>query len=411
MIPSRNRDLTRRAIMTVASIVICVGGSSEAYAQFGRDAVSARVVGLAQRVASTGALQGAIETGRLAQGAGATRSYGLEPGRCYWFIAAGEGNIRNLDLLVRRRGVVITRDQGASRELVVPGERPLCPETAQRVQVRVMSAAGAGLYALGVYAGPPPPAIADMAALLERAAARHAPGMAPRAEAQTARLTEGEDLTMDLELQGGMCTRFVAVGGEGVEDVELHIYQGSTEVARDAAMSTESVASYCVTAPTPVRARLVLFRGAGDVSFRPYAGGRQHAEPEAQPEVQAIAVGGDQDDYISRRIRAQHEGVGQDRHAVTDVLRTRLQTAQDYAFPVRLEAGRCYTVVAVSAPSVRDLDLTLLDPTGIEVEADQGPANNATVHTDPCPRWTGTYSVRLRVFSGYGNVGAQVFGN
>lgn len=388
-----------------------------AAAQYGRDRVASRVVELAARDAPGSTLLGEVETGRLAQGQGSVRSYALVTGTCYWFVAAGDGNVHDIDLDVRFRGVEVARDQSSTGEAVVPGERPYCPGEAQRVQVRVTAFRGGGVYAVGVYSGQPPAAEGevDMHALLDRAASRYAAGMGQAGEPRVAPMTTGEDLEQEVSLEGGRCYRFLAVGGPGVEDLELHVYQGSSEIARDAAMASEAVASYCATAATPVRVRLRMHAGRGQIAFAPYSGGRQHEAAAAvaprRPRAPAVPVGGEEDDFLARQIRSRHGRVGEGRTPVSPVFRATLRTSQDRTFPVRLEAGRCYTVVAVGAPSVRDLDLYLLDPSGLEVESDTGPDSHAVVQTDPCPRWDGTYTVRLRAVAGYGDVAAQVFGN
>lgn len=385
-----------------------------ARAQYGRDQVASRVVELAERDAASATLVGEVETGRLSQGESAARTYQLRAGSCYWFVAAGDGNVRDVDLLVRHRGVVVVRDQSASRDAVVPGERPYCPSEDQRVQARVVAFRGGGIYAVGLYSGRPPATkgAADMHALLDRAASRYATGMGQVSSPRVAPMATGEDLEQEYRLEGGMCYRFIAVGGPGVEDLELHVYQGSSEVARDAAMASEAVASYCTTAATEVRVRLRMHQGAGQIALVPYSGGRQHgASGPTKRRSKAVPVGGDRDDFLSRQIKSHHGRVGEGRTGASKVFRATLRTSQEQSFPVRLEAGRCYTFVAVGAPSVRDLDMYLQDPSGLEVASDTGPRNHAVIRMDPCPRWTGTYTVRLRVFAGYGAVALQAFGN
>ena len=384
-----------------------------ARAQYGRDAVSSRVVELASRDAPSAAVVGQVETGRLARGEVAVRSYRLEPGTCYWFVAAGDGNVRDLDLIVRSRGVVLVRDQSSSRDAFVPGERPFCPTEEQRVQVSVSAARGGGVYAVALFSGAAPAETGevDMHALLDRAAARHAPGMGQTAEPRVAPMATGEDLEEEVVLAGGRCYRFIAVGGPGVEDLELHVYQGASEIARDTAMAAEAVASYCATAETPVRVRLRMYRGAGQIALAPYSGGPRPGTATAARARPAEPVGGETDDYLARQLRSRHAAVGEGRVGATPVMRATLRTAEDRSFPLPLEAGRCYTILAVGAPSVRDLDLYLLDPAGVEVQQDTGPDGHAVVRTEPCPRWTGTYSVRARVFAGYGEVAVQAFGN
>ncbi len=373
---------------------------------------------LARRDAPAATLVGQVETGRLAQGQVVTRIYSLQPTSCYWFIAVGDGNIHDLDLFVRRRGVELVRDQGSSREAVVPGGRPFCPDSEQRVQVRLAAFRGGGVYATGVYSlaregqADAGAGEVDVAVLLERAAARYAPGMNRSDEPVRARMAQGENLNREIRLEGGMCYRFVAVGGEGVQDLSMTLHQGSSEVARDVAEASEAVASYCATAETPVRLRIGMARGAGEIAWALFSGGRQHGVrtpgSEATP---AVPIGGDEQDFLARQIRSRHGRDGQGRRGASDVMRANLRTSQDRNFPVRLEAGRCYTFIAVGTPSVRDLDLYLLDPSGMEIDSETGPDSHAVLETDPCPRWSGTYTLRLRVFAGYGQVAVQAFGN
>lgn len=403
----------RSAQVVMALVVAFI--PSAAHAQYGRDAVVSRIVELANRDASSASLVGIVESGRLAQGQDVSRAYRLQAGQCYWFFGTGDGNIHDLDLMVSHRGTVVIRDQGATREVVVPGGRPYCPAEEQRVQVRVVAFRGGGMYATALYSAAgtedAQSQAGDIGTLLDRAATRHAAGMKRSISPTVRRLAENEDLSVEVRLTGGMCYRFVAVGGEGVEDLGLRVYQGASEIGRDDATASEATASYCATADTTVRARLQMETGSGEVAIAAYSGGRQQAASQSTPAQPAIPVGGEGDDYLSRQIRAHHGRVGQGRNGVSQMFRASLRASQDRAFPVRLEGGRCYTIIAVGAPSVRDLDLFLISPNGMEQERDAGPNNHAIVNTDPCPRWSGTYNIRLRVFSGYGNVAVQAFGN
>jgi hypothetical protein len=407
----RGRRLAARLAALAGALALCSPGV--AAAQFGRDAVVSRVVELARRDAASATLVGVVESGRLAQGQDVTRAYELTAGSCYWFVAAGDGNVRDLDLQVSYRGAEVARDQSASRDLVVPGERPYCAAETQRVQVRVAASQGGGMYATGIYARTAAAAQGtadDMRAMLDRAAQRYAAGMGQAAEPTTARMAEGEDINVEVPLRGGNCYRFLAVGGTGVQDLALHVYQGAAEVGSDTAEAPEAVASYCATADGGVRMRLHMERGSGEIAIGPYSGGAQpgaraHA---AQPEV---PVGGDGDDYLARQLRTVHGEVGEGRRGASQVMRATLRTAQDRVFPVQLMAGRCYTIVAIGSPSVRDLDLYLVTPAGLEQARDSTHESRAVISTDPCPRWDGTYSVRARVFAGYGDVAIQVFGN
>lgn len=401
-----------RVVVALMALVVPL----EASAQFGRDAVESRVVALAERDASGAEPLGTVESGRLSQGQQVQRAYRLQAGTCYWFVGTGDGNIHDLDLLVRVRGVVVVRDQSTTRDVVVPGERPYCPSEEQRVQVRVVAFRGGGMYATAVYqqegnAAAATPAGINVTELLDRAAVRYAPGMGQAAVPTLSRMANCDDMTVEQQLEGGMCYRFIAVGGDGVRDLGLQIFQGSSELDADEATASEAVASYCATATTTVRIRLRMLRGSGEIALAPYAGGARHVSRRRPDSGPAVAVGGEGDDYLARQLRAHHSRAGQGRSGVSEVFRANLRTSQDQSFPVRLEGGRCYTFIAVGSPSIRDLDLYYIDTSGMERQHDTGPESHAIISTDPCPRWTGTYSIRVRARAGYGPIAVQAFGN
>jgi hypothetical protein len=236
--------------------------------------------------------------------------------------------------------------------------------------------------------------------------------MNPAGEPNVARMEQGEQMSRDLRLEGGMCYRVIAVGGEGVEDLEIQMLQGSSQVAGDNAVASEAVASYCATSVMPVRLRLRMASGAGEVAYSIFTGGSQHGvRRPGEPATATFPVGGEGDDYLARQIRSHHGRVGQGRRGASEVFRASLRTSQERSFAIPLEAGRCYTFVAVGSPSVRDLDLYFLDPNGMELASETGPENHAVLETSPCPRWSGTYTLRLRAFAGYGQIAVQAFGN
>lgn len=120
-----------------------------------------------------------------------------------------------------------------------------------------------------------------------------------------------------------------------------------------------------------------------------------------------LRVGGTGYDFVAENLRRRHDEAGEGREPVTDVLRARLETSESADFPVRLAGGRCHVVLAVGVPSVRDLELALVDEFGTtRVEDD---SRDAFPSVRLCPRVDSDWTVRLRAFDGYGAVGAQVF--
>jgi hypothetical protein len=119
-------------------------------------------------------------------------------------------------------------------------------------------------------------------------------------------------------------------------------------------------------------------------------------------------VGGPEVDFVANRIRQLHAQVGKGRAAASAVLRGNLATGDEQVFKVRMTGGHCYTIIAAGAPSVRDLNLSLVDR-GREVQSDASATNFPFFDTSPCPAFTGEYLVKVRMFSGSGQFGVQVF--
>jgi len=83
-----------------------------------------------------------------------------------------------------------------------------------------------------------------------------------------------------------------------------------------------------------------------------------------------------------------------------------LQTNERADLNVQVEGGVCYVAVAAGMPSVRELDLYVIDPFG------QQRARDSTQDASPsarfCPLVSGTWKIQIHLFNGYGRVAAQV---
>jgi hypothetical protein len=94
---------------------------------------------------------------------------------------------------------------------------------------------------------------------------------------------------------------------------------------------------------------------------------------------------------------------------VSQVNRGTLQQSLSSEFLVNLPAGRCYTIIAVGVPSVRDLDISLTSPYGQLLATDATDDATPVIVTNPCPQWSGDYRIKVLMQYGYGNFGFQVF--
>lgn len=116
--------------------------------------------------------------------------------------------------------------------------------------------------------------------------------------------------------------------------------------------------------------------------------------------------GGMGNDYLAAQVRA-FAGARPGLRGVTDLERVDLRTNAVHELRLPLESGRCVDVVAAGVPSVADMNLTLDDPSGHRVTEDATHRNTEAVRW--CAPYTGVHLFRVRMFSGFGRVGVQVF--
>ncbi len=393
------RSLVVSTSFAAASVLLF---ASAVRAQHGAEYLNQRLSQVAAQFAAGWQLSGAVQTAKLPAKGTKTHAFAVDAGKCYRAIAVGDADVQNLDVAIKAGGAEVSRDTATDNTAVASH----CPTAAGSIDVAVTVVAGRGEYSLGMYTGQGEgraPTGPSLEGRLEAAAAAQARGYEPHGEVQRGTLTADGAQSFRVPVARGQCYRFMAVGGEGVQDVDLHAYVGGTRVGSDSGHDSNPVASYCATADGHAEVRMHMYRGGGEFVFRTF-----RARAEGGP-VGTIPVGGG-DDFVSTKMRELHAKVGQGRAAVTPLRRGRLQTSRSCTWATELQGGHCYTILSVGAPSAHDMDLTINDPSGNRVADDtEGAGAQRTATT--CPPFTGPYRVNVRMTAGYGPFGVQVFGN
>ncbi|MDM7860452.1 hypothetical protein QTP81_07575 [Alteromonas sp. ASW11-36] len=78
----------------------------------------------------------------------------------------------------------------------------------------------------------------------------------------------------------------------------------------------------------------------------------------------------------------------------------RLSQGQKYTYSTTLYEGNKYYIFAAGDYSVDDLDIILYDEDWNEIDKDT--QTDALPIVEVTPRWTGTFYVRVKMYSGYG---------
>jgi hypothetical protein len=129
----------------------------------------------------------------------------------------------------------------------------------------------------------------------------------------------------------------------------------------------------------------------------------------AKSKMQLYAAGESKKDYLAKRIIGKSKDACKGKSAVSPVLRKSLSPNETAVFDVKLAGEVCYTIVAVGEPSVKEIKVSLINPNGQEIARDDQTGPEAVLKTAKCPGWDGTYTVKVKMFLGYGKIGVQIF--
>lgn len=116
------------------------------------DPLGARVYSLGQESIPRMELEGVRRTGSLRRGEIEDHLMVLVGTHCYAFIAAGDDDVRDIDLiLVDPDGTPVMHDTDQGREATLGVREQICPERPGSYEIRVRMFAGGGEYALQAY--------------------------------------------------------------------------------------------------------------------------------------------------------------------------------------------------------------------------------------------------------------------
>lgn len=112
---------------------------------------------------------------------------------------------------------------------------------------------------------------------------------------------------------------------------------------------------------------------------------------------------------LERRLAQAHSARGRGRPAATPMARGHLGAGQEQGFTLRLEAGACYTLLAVGGADEEDVDLVVFDADGEAVAEDFG--RGAVAVAELCPEADAAFRAVVRMYGAPGGFAFQVFGS
>jgi len=385
------------------SALVIMGVAPPAASELSYEQVKAKLDKFAQEMDGNYVQIGKTRTGGLSEGQKTSFTQILRAGACYRFVAVGGVEAGDLDLRVFAKSKMVASDGGS----VLKPTADYCAVSDVAADVKLQMYKGKGPYAFAVFArgtGESDVSSREAAALLDlkELALEAASGMEQIGEPVCGLLGHRNTEVLDVLLDRARCYKFIAAGGEGVQDLSLSLVVDGEEVASDRLSGKTPMVQWCSPGRVHTKVKLTMYGGHGPYAFGLYGSKKTGA---LSPEK----VGGTESDFIANRIRQLHAQYGKGRAAVSAVFRGNLSTNNEQVFDVKLSAGHCYTIIGAGSPSAKDIDLILLNRTKMEIQRDKTRNGFPTMDTKPCPKFTGTYTIKVKMMRGFGQFGMQVF--
>ncbi len=203
-----------------------------------------------------------------------------------------------------------------------------------------------------------------------------------------------------------------ASAANGVRSTRFCVAASATRIEASATSTTNSQWAAALIEAPPEATAIVEMSTVGlstrerlAAALAANSGQSAGTQGRATSEAARIEIGGRELDFVGRELREAY-GAVRGARAVTEAVRAQLQTAQEREVRAPLEEGRCYEAAAFAVPSVTDIDVSWIDPSGVRVAQDRGHQPSERLRF--CPRFSGTHRAIARVFSGSGALVLQV---
>ncbi|MFK7998461.1 MAG: hypothetical protein AB8H86_02650 [Polyangiales bacterium] len=348
-----------------------------------------------------------------------------QPNQCYTVMALGQDG-SNIDIIV-----VDPLGQNVGQN-VYQDANPwvhFCAVQPGRHLVRVQLASGSGVFFYAAFQGNGDPELAavlggpasqgDVSAdsdVLSRIAAVNQQLAPQRFEALLSEpmgynLAAGGHDGVALQLAAGTCYRFGAFGGNGVRDVGLAIENSNNEmIQRDVDANRDAVVEYCPVASGRFTLSATMVDGAGPLFVTGWRRQAAGAQPTVTPPptVNVISAttgggGGLAESFAALNANITARGY----EAYGDSANGSLRPGESRDFPLALEGGKCYAIVAQGDGRVSNLDLVLRDSSRREVDRDVAQDPRPIVRV--CPERTGEYTMAVNMAQGGGDFVYQAY--
>lgn len=218
--------------------------------------------------------QGSVQ---LAEGEAYTFNHTVTAGVCYAFVAIGVHGLTDLDLRLRRGGVVVAQDVQLDGYPVVEW----CPSLSGTIRVGIRAFHGGGSADFQVLVDPNSYYSArgqldELSNRLEAATARSAPRWTPQGPQWRSAFPRPGVRELTIAAEPGQCYAVVAIGQASVFDVDLRMRADGEVVDEDIGGAEVAGVSMCASVSQTLTVDVALVRGQGVVAAQPL----RHAMPQ-----------------------------------------------------------------------------------------------------------------------------------
>lgn len=335
----------------------------------------------------------------------------LQQGFCYAFATFGGPGARDTDVfLVDGNGNEITRDVETNVDAMVR----YCPPQTGAYTLRVRMYAGQGpLFTTGYVqsqsgqAAQQTPVISqtstagagleDNFRLLD--ADMRARGYEPYGDPTRGEMEQEATRDFDIQLEGGRCYAILAVGDNGVRDLDVLLMNpAGQELDRDIEADPRPIVRVCPTDSGQFRMRVRMFRGSGHFVYAPYRWPRGTSGPFGLRGLIYVRLA-----EVTSLLSV--EGYEPDADMAPGRGQLRREGAEA-THQIDLQQGRCYSVLVVGGEGINDLDARLSSG-NTELAVDG--SRNGFPSVRHCPQQTGRVTLTVRAGNGAGQYFYQVF--
>lgn len=277
---------------------------------------------------------------------------------------------------------------------------------------------------MAIMAGLAPTARAEVSGLLKsqlmQRGAEVAPGMEPLGAPLGGFLGSRQSVQQYVTMTAGRCYTIVGVGGQGVQDLDLALYNPNNKrVASDMGFDATPTIQHCAQWPGAYKVEATVKRGGGEIAVQVYTPGGAPAAatapvgapgmPPPDPSLQArpAAPAGNGANALDGHIDEQARMMAPGAVRVGDFFSGYGNKGQRSDWFVPLEAGHCYTFIGAGGAGVQWLSQFLWDPTGRRVADNKSKTPQSVMGF--CAPMPGPYHLQAKVEKGGGEYHVGVY--